>query len=73
MGIKAAVEWYSSTLPPTNFTEITMSQATVGTVSGVGWMPISFFILVGGGIVLIYMLVKSLAEALKPCIISEEK
>jgi hypothetical protein len=72
MSIKTVIDWYSSTLPPANFTDLTLSQAATGTAIGFGWMPMGFFILVGGGVILFYMLIRSLAEELKPCIIMED-
>lgn len=73
MGIKAIVDWYSSTLPPVNFTEATLYQSQIGTSTGLGLVPINFFIFTAIGIFLVYMLIKSLAEELKPCVISEGK
>lgn len=54
---------------PTNLSQMTVSQATVGTAMGFNWVLIGLII---SGSILGYMLFNALAEELKPCLVKEE-
>jgi hypothetical protein len=76
------MEYWVSTMPPVNFTNMSVDQQQQLIATSCGGCGFSLgsliaFLMIGGGLVGIIILgielIKSLAEALKPCIIWKEE